>query len=290
MKSAGFFSQDSAYHMETVSRTIDIRKTFRESNSLIINSLPSFFIRLIEKLIHQDEMNSTIYRHRDKSGIPFIDDVLADWNVKVIIKGTENIAREGRFVFAANHPVGGIDSLAFFSALGSIFTDVISPSNELLNVIPNLRPLLLGVNVFGRNTRETAEAINDLFRSDSQILIFPAGEVSRRTKGIISDIPWQKSFISKSIQHKRDIVPVFISGQNSGLFYNVARLRKILGLKTYLETILLPREMMNQHNSSVTVTFGKVVPFQSLTDDKSHFEWAQTVKEIVYEIPVPDNE
>lgn len=263
-------------------KIIDIEKEFKGSSSVLLRSLPSFVIRLIEKLIRQDEMNATIYRSRDKTGIPFIQEVLKNWNVSIDVYGRERIPSGGRFVFAANHPVGGIDALSFFSVVGDLFPDTISPSNELLNAIPNLRPLLLGLNVFGKNSKDTAGELNKLFESDKQILIFPAGEVSRRKHGIISDIPWQKSFITKSVQYKRDIVPVFISGRNSNLFYNVARIRKILGIKMYIETILLPREMMNQHNSTVTIVFGEPISYQTFTRELTHSEWARFVKEKVY--------
>jgi putative hemolysin len=105
--------------------------------------------------------------------------------------------------------------------------------------------------------------------------------VSRRKKGVISDPVWQKSFITKAIQHKRDIIPIHISGRNSNLFYIVANLRKFLGIKMYIETLLLPREMMKQRNSSVTLTIGRVIPYQTFTKEESHWEWAQVVKEIV---------
>jgi putative hemolysin len=116
-------------------------------------------------------------------------------------------------------------------------------------------------------------------------LIFPSGEVSRRKKGIICDSIWQKSFITKAVQHKRDIIPVHISGRNSNLFYNVANLRTFLGIKMYVETMLLPNEMMNQRNSTITVTIGKVFPYQTFTTEYSHLEWAQKIRSIVYSLP-----
>ena len=272
--------------MEDITKTVDIEKVILNSKSGFVHSLPKFIIKLIIKTIHQDEMNSTIHRNRDKSGVPFINCVLDEWNVKVVVKGDENIAVSGRYVFVANHPVGGIDALSFLSAIYRYFPNVVSPSNELFVYIPQLKPVILGVNVFGRNTKETIEELNRLFESDSQIMIFPAGEVSRRNKGAISDPVWQKSFITKSVQCKRDIVPVHISGKNSKSFYFVASLRKWLGIKLYIETILLPREMMNKRNSSITLTIGKPIPWQHFSNIKSQNEWAQYVKEVVYSIPL----
>ncbi len=251
--------------MSAVPKVIDIRKAFRNSDSRFFRSLPGFAIRLVEKLIRQDEMNATINRSRNKTGVPFINDVLEGWNVKVDVRGGSNIPPAGRFIFASNHPVGGMDALAFYSMVYSFFPDVKSPTNELLGQIPNLRPVMLGINVFGRNSREIVSEIEELFRSDTQILIFPSGEVSRRKNGVIADPVWQKTFVTKAIQYKRDIIPVHIGGRNSNLFYFVANLRKRLGIKMFIESALLPREMMNQRDSTVTLTVGKAIPWHSLT-------------------------
>lgn len=272
--------------MEEIVKVIDIEKALSKSKSGLLRSLPGFFIRLLARFIRQDEMNATIYRSRHLNGVPFIKDVLEGWKVKVVIHGGENLPPSGRFIFAANHPVGGIDALAFYSAVYSYFPEVISPTNELLDLIPNLRPVMLGINVFGKNTREKAAQLDELFESDTQILIFPSGEVSRRENGIISDPVWQKTFITKAIRHKRDIIPVHISGRNSGLFYFVARLRKRLGIRMYIETAFLPREMMKQRNSTVTITIGNPISYISLTPDRTHTEWAKEIKETVYRLPL----
>ncbi|HUX56907.1 MAG TPA: 1-acyl-sn-glycerol-3-phosphate acyltransferase [Bacteroidales bacterium] len=270
--------------MEEITKTIDIEKAIRSSKSKFVKSLPKFIIILIEKLVRQDEMNDTIHRNRNKTGVPFVNSVLKEWNVDVDVNGGENVPKSGRFVFVANHPVGGMDALAFLSAIYRFFPNVISPSNQLFSYIPNLKPVILGVNVFGTNTKDTVEKFNQLFESDAQIMIFPAGIVSRRKKGVISDPLWQKTFITKAVQHKRDIIPVYIEGRNSNLFYTVDRVRKFLGIKISLEIILLPREMHKQRNSSVTMSIGKVIPWQTFTTEKSQIEWAQFVKNLVYRL------
>jgi putative hemolysin len=273
--------------MSQAKKIIDLEKVMRNSESKFVRSLPGFIIRILEKLVHQDEMNDTINKNSDKTGVPFINAVLGYWNVKIITKGSENIPSSGRFVFVANHPVGGIDALSFFSTIYRHFPNVISPSNQLLNYIPNLQPVMLGVNVFGTNTRDTAEKINLLFASDDQIMIFPAGTVSRRRKGKISDITWQKTFISKSVQYHRDVIPVHISGRNSTLFYFSANVRKFLRIKMAVEIILLPREMMKQRNSSFTLTIGKPVSYLTLAELYNNNDGAQKIKSMVYSLQSP---
>jgi putative hemolysin len=271
--------------MENFEKTIDIEKAIRSGENKTLRSLPGFIINLLRKFVCEDEINATIYRSRHLTGVPFLIDVLDAWNVKVNITGGDNLPPAGRFIFAANHPVGGVDALSIFSTIYKYYPSVVSPANQLLNYIPNLRPLVFGLDVFGKASRDTASKLDELYESDVQIMIFPAGEVSRRNRGIISDIVWQKSFITKAVQHRRDVIPVHISGRNSNLFYNVASLRKKLGIKMYIETLLLPREMIRQRNTTTTVTLGKPVSYQTFTAEKTHAEWAQNVKEIVYSLP-----
>jgi putative hemolysin len=271
--------------MSDTSKVIDIEKVIRESKSKFVSSLPMFIIRFIQRVVHQDEMNECINTNSNKTGVPFVNDVLAYWNVKVVVNGGENVPSSGRFIFVANHPVGAMDALSFLSTIYRFFPNVISPSNQLLTYIPNLRPVMLGVNVFGINTKETVEKLNHLFESDAQIMIFPAGTVSRRSRGKISDVVWQKTFVTKAVQFKRDIIPVHISGRNSNLFYFVANLRKLLRIKMAIEIILLPRDMMKQRNSTVTMTIGEVIPYESLTRGVNQNEWAQRIKSAVYNIP-----
>jgi len=271
--------------MEEVEKAIDLEKAIRNSDSAFFKSLPGFVINIMKRIVHEDDLNSSIYRSRHLQNIPFINDILDGWNVKVQSEGLDNIPATGRFIFAANHPVGGMDALSLFSSAGSVCPNIISPSNQVLSIIPNIRDLMVGLNVFGRQTKETAAKLHQLFDSDNHILIFPAGEVSRRTKGIIEDPDWQKTFITKAIEYKRDIIPAYITGRNSNLFYSVASLRKFLGIKMYIETMLLPREMLKLRGKPMTITFGKPISWQTFTPDQTHAEWAQMVKGIVYSIP-----
>ena len=270
--------------MEEITKTIDIEKVIRNSNSSFLKSFPKFVIILITKIIGQDDLNLMIYHNRNSQGVLFIIGALKYWNVKVEVSGAENIPKTGRYIFVANHPVGGMDALSVLSVIYRHYPDIVAPANELLNIIPNLQPLIFSVNVFGKTSKDRALKLSELYESDTQIFTFPAGEVSRRKKGVISDIEWQKSFIPKAIQFERDVIPIFISGKNSNFFYFVANFRKLLGIKMYIETLLLPREMLRQRNSTVKVYIGKPIPSSEFTEEMTHFEWAQKVKEIVYSL------
>lgn len=270
--------------MEKIEKIVDIEKEMRSSEKSFFRKMPRFFIRIIEKVICQDEMNSYIHKIRHLEGIPFVNASLKSLNIELDVHGAENLPSGDRFIFAANHPYGSIDTLACFSMAAKYYNDIKSVSNELMKRIPNFSPLMVGVNVFGQNSKEAAARLNSLFESGSHIIYFPSGEVSRRINGVISDSAWQKTFITKAVQYKRDIIPVFISGRNSELFYRIASIRKFLGIKIFIESMLLPREMMRKRNTTVTLTVGKVIPYQTFTKEFSHQEWAQKVKSKVYEL------
>ncbi len=276
--------KETRIQMKDEKKVINIEQVIRSSGSGFIRSLPLFLIRLLEKIVHQDEMNDAIWTNRSREGVPFINGVLKFWNIGIKVIGEENIPENGRFVFVSNHPVGAFDALTLYSTIYRFFPEIKSPTNQLLNNIPNLQPVMLGVNVFGINTKETVIKLNELFASGEQILIFPAGTVSRRRKGVISDIEWQKTFITKSIQHNRDVIPVHISGRNSNLFYFTANLRKFLHIRTGFEIILLPREMMKQRNSTFTITFGRPVSHQELIMKYNNSRGAELFKKLVYSL------
>jgi putative hemolysin len=265
-------------------QVIDVEKAIRNSDSGFVRRLPKFVVALIRRIIHERELNEAIQNSDPKTGMEFIDGLLANWKVTINAEGTENIPQKGRFIFTANHPLGGLDALAFLSTVHRFFPEVGSPSNELFEYIPHLRPVIIGINVFGKNSREKIIRLDEKFNSDIQIVIFPAGEVSRRVRGKVTHGEWKKTFISKAIQHQRDVIPVHILGKNSSLFYFIANLRKFLGIRMYFETILLPREMLRQRNSTITLKIGKPIPWQELANGQSHHDWAEEVKRICYSL------
>ena len=106
--------------------------------------------------------------------------------------------------------------------------------------------------------------------------------MSKRNPVKISDLPWNKFFIHKAIQYKRDVIPVHVQARNSQLFYNIASFRKIFRIESNLEMFLLPREMFNKSGKTITITFGKPIAYKTFDKSRTHLEWAQKVREYVY--------
>lgn len=249
--------------------------------------LPGFFLKFLKKLIHQDDMNDILTKYNDFEGIEFIDKALYDtFKIKPVVEGLENIQNTNnqRFIFCANHPLGGLDGLFFISTIGKILGQTKAIINDLLLNIKPLRPLFVGVNLYGGKTRETIKILDEVFASDCQLLFFPAGLVSRKRNGIIKDLEWKGTFIKQAVKHKRDIVPVYIDGKLSNFFYNFAKIRESLGIKFNYELILLPKEMFKQKNKTLTLRIGKPLSYSILNNTRSADEWATLLKDHVYNI------
>jgi len=263
---------------------IDVDKVIAAKSPRLQKALPRFIIRYIKRIIHQDEINEVLALHGDKQGIEFIDSILKFMNVTYQVEGIENINAEGRYLFASNHPLGGLDGMILIHLLGQKFADVKFPVNDLLMNISQLHSVFIPVNKHGAQLSQNAKILEDAYASNTQILYFPAGLCSRKQNGIIEDLEWKKSFITKAIKHQRDIVPVYFSGRNSNFFYNLAKIRAFLGIKANIEMLYLVDEMFQQKGKNITVKIGNPYSYNFFDNSRQPKSWATWVKKRVYEM------
>ncbi|MFC2152439.1 1-acyl-sn-glycerol-3-phosphate acyltransferase [Bacteroidota bacterium] len=263
---------------------IDIAKIINESNTTVLKKLPGFIIKWLEKIIMQDEINRVLTKYDDFLGKDFLIKMIDEFNLTLEIEGKENLPENGKCFFAANHPFGVIDGLVLTHTVSEKYGTLKAIGNDAFMYLPQLRPLIAAVNVFGSSSRDYVRALDETFNSGISITHFPAGEVSRRYKGKVQDTDWQKSFITKAISSKRDIVPFYFYGRNSRLFYFINTIRRMLGIKLNIELLLLPREMFNKRNKTIKVKIGKPIAYKTLDDSLSAWEWAQRVRSQVYDL------
>jgi len=263
---------------------INIDTVIKESNSMKLKRLPGFIIKWIEKIIRQEEMNQILTKYSDCTGIEFLPKIIEEFNITIEVDGMENLPESGRCFFLSNHPFGIIDGLVLTKIVADKYRVLRSIGNEVFMLIPHLRTLIAAVNVFGRNSKEYVTVLENIYDSDIPITHFPAGEVSRLYSGKIQDCQWQKSFITKATSFKRDIVPFYIYGRNSGFFYFLSLVRRVLGIKTNIELILLPREMFRKKNKTIKVIIGKPIPYQKFDKTFSPWVWADKVRRYVYNL------
>jgi putative hemolysin len=263
---------------------VDVDAIFRNRNPHIYRLLPRFVLNYIKRTIHQDKINEALTKFSDRYGLDFLADTLDFYGIKYTVTGEENIPLKGRYIFISNHPLGGLDGMVFMDLVGRYHNNLKFIVNDLLLNLKNLEPLFIPVNKHGRQSLEYVRKIEELYRSDKQVLYFPAGLCSRKQRGRIMDLEWKKNFIKKAVEHKRDIVPVHFEGKNSAFFYRLANLRQSLGIKANIEMFYLPDEMFRQKNKKIHVTIGKPVPYSYFDNTRTHAQWAEEIKKTVYDL------
>ena len=268
--------------MTSVPKVIDVELALQEKIPDIYKKIPGVLIRLMEKVIRQADMNRMIHESSHLNGIPLVDWVLDQFGVNIVVKGKKLIPKKGMYIYPANHPIGGLDGLAIVSVVEKIHPLIKFVANDLLRVIKGFDSISLYIARFGQINRRNAILINKTLASEAQLLVQPAGTVSKRNPVKIRDLAWNKFFIHKAIQYKRDVIPVHVQARNSRLFYNIASFRKIFRIKSNLEMFLLPREMFNKSGKTITITFGIPIAYKTFDDSRTHLEWAQKVREYVY--------
>ena len=138
------------------------------------------------------------------------------------------------------------------------------------------------MNKLGGQGRELAAKLDEAFAGDKQMVYFPAGLCSRKIDGVIQDLPWKKTFITKSRKFQRDVIPIWFSGQNSPRFYRIDALRNFLKLKLNIAMLTLPSEVFKCRNKQFKMVIGKPIPWQTFTGERTDAEWAEYVRDIVY--------
>jgi len=261
---------------------INIEAQIKNSNSSFLKSLPHFIIKRLAKLSMQDEINRILTKYENDVGIGFLPKVLEELNIHVEVTGLENLPDSGKCFFVANHPFGIADGLILTSIVASKYGDFKAIGNEVFALIPQLRPLIAAVNVFGANPKIYLHELDKVYHSEIPITHFPAGMVSRIRNWKIRDAVWQKSFISKSVSCERNIVPFYFYGRNSILFYTVFLFLKTFRIQANLELALLPRELFKKRNKTISVKIGKPIIYQTLDKSKNQHEWANYLQNMAY--------
>jgi 1-acyl-sn-glycerol-3-phosphate acyltransferase len=272
---------ESVAHHKKI-QPIDIKAVFYNKNPKLALLIPGFIYRYLKHIIHEEDINEFLKKHGEKQNLNFIDAAIEDFNVNIRLEGAENIPSKGRFIIAANHPLGGFDGIVLMKIMSGYFTEFRFLVNDILLNLKNIQDLFIPINKHGKQASKSAEQIEKAFESNAQILTFPAGLVSRKIHGQIMDLPWHKNFIAKSIRHQRDIIPVHFSGRNTNFFYRLAKLRKFLGIKANIEMLYLVDETYRHRNENLVVKFGESIPWQTFDRSKKPTEWAKWVKEKVY--------
>lgn len=264
---------------------IDIKQVLKQKSPSMAGKIPGFVVDYLIRTVHQDELNDILSRYRDKQGAAFMQELIGYFDLTLETVNADKLPAEGRYIFASNHPLGGLDGICLSAVIGAHYQGKIKYLvNDLLLYLTNLKSIFVPINKHGAQAKENARLIDEAYASDNQVVTFPAGLCSRKIKGKIQDTEWKKSFIQKAVEHKRDVVPVYFDGKNSNFFYRLANFRKALGIQMNYEMIYLPDEMFRSKHKTYCIYFGKPIPWQTFDSSKKPAEWAEWVRGIAYKL------
>lgn len=268
--------------MSTPKKYIDVDKIIQQKNPRLYSLIPGFLLSYIKRILHQDELNKDLEAIAPYKGAEKMRKFLEIHSITTSLHGSELIPTQGRFIFVSNHPFGGPDGILLMSVISEFFPNIKFLVNDILMHLPDMDEVFLPINKHGKNPKEYFKIIDDAYTSDAQIIVFPAGIVSRKVQGVITDLEWQKSCVSHAKKYKRDIIPLYIHGTNSKFFYNLASLRKRLRIQANIEMFYLVDELYKHKNETIHITFGKPIPYTHFTAEKKDAVWAQELKRITY--------
>jgi len=269
-------------------KTIDIDSILQSKMGAKAKWVPRPLVSWLKHIIHQDQVNAYLWDSRDKVGTEWLEECVRYLQMSLKLEGMENLPdkNDGRlYTIVSNHPLGGADGVALGAIIGRHFDSRFRYLvNDLLMNLPGLAPLCIPINKTGKQSRSFPAMVKAGFESENHMLMYPAGICSRRQKdGSIRDIPWTKTFIVKSVEYQRDVIPIHFSGQNSNFFYKLANFSDRY-LPFNLAMLFLVDEMYKNVGKTFEIKIGKPIPWQTFDKSKTPQQWAQYVQDIVYSL------
>lgn len=269
-------------------KTIDINDILKSKMGSKAKYVPAPLVKWLKHIVHQDEVNKYLWESRNLTGVEWLEDCMRYLDMTLDIVGKENLPdkNDGKlYTFVSNHPLGGEDGVALGAVIGRHYDGKFRYLvNDLLMNLPGLAPLCIPINKTGSQSRSFPAMVESGFRSDNHMLMFPAGLCSRRINGKIHDLPWKKTFITKSVETHRDVVPIHFGGRNSDFFYTLANICKALGIKFNIAMLFLVDEMYKNVHKSFRIAIGKPIPWQTFDKSRTPAQWAQYVQDEVYKL------
>lgn len=269
-------------------KTIDVEKILNDKMGARAKWVPGFVVRYLRHIVHEDFVNQFLWEARDLQGTPWLEACLRFQKVSIEVEGKEHLPAKdsGRLcTFVSNHPLGGIDGVAIGSVIGRYYDDRFRYLvNDLLMNLPGLAPLCIPINTTTKKSRSFPQIIEEGFRGDYHVLMFPAGLCSRRHHGVIADLPWKKTFITKSIETRRDVVPIYFDGQNSNFFYRLSNISDRYVKKVNIAMLYLADEMVKNNGKTFRIKIGEPIPWQTFDKSRTAQEWTAFVREKVYSL------
>lgn len=261
---------------------IDIEAVLRGKAPRLARWVPGFVVSYLKRIVHEREINEIIALGWELPPREFIHLVFERMQIRYTVDGLDRLDPRKRYLFASNHPFGGMDGMMLADELIGHFGDVRVVVNDLLMNIAPLSPLWVPVNKHGAQNAAYARRFDEAMFGELPVLTFPAGLCSRRHGGVVADPEWKTSFVKRAYASQREIVPIFVEGELSDFFYRLSNLRTRLGVKFNIEMLYLADEMFRQRGRSFRIRVGDPIPAEELAACGSLREQTEYVRTKTY--------
>lgn len=264
---------------------IDFEQVIRDRFPNNHISLPVFY--LLKKIAHINDFNRMFASLEPKMNVEFMKGVINYLQLNVKVYGSENLHKnDSPSIFASNHPLGALDAVTIGSVLGDIYGENIKfYANEILNELKPLKDMFLPIYKYGMQSRENVAVVKTFFETKQHLITFPAGATSRMRKNKLQDLVWHKNFIQKSIEHHRNVVPLYFDAKNSSFFYALQHIREFIRSNKNFEMLFLPSEIFKQKGNLFNLYIGDPINWQFFDRTKTPTQWAAFVKDKSYQLP-----
>ncbi|MCG7531081.1 lysophospholipid acyltransferase family protein [Psychrobium sp. MM17-31] len=215
---------------------------------------------ILRDLLHEKDFVDFSQRYPHLTGLDFVEQVLQyfDFTYSVRDSELERIPATGRCVIVANHPIGSLDGLALIKLVSEVRKDFKVVANQLLMTLEPLHELLIPVNnMQGGTAKENINRMHKVLSDEGVVIMFPCGEVSRLRPNGVKDGKWHSGFLRLATSMKAPVLPIFVDGKNSPLFYSLSMIYKPLS------TLFLVKEMFKQRSKNLPMRIGNLIPFES---------------------------
>jgi putative hemolysin len=214
-------------------------------------------LALVRRLTRIDDVEALVAAQAEKRGATFIDGFFEDLDFSYVVSDADKarIPAAGRVVIVANHPLGAMDALALLRTVLGLRSDVRVVANELLMCVDGLAGHFLPFDMFAVRPRKSqVAAFGRALEREEALVMFPSGDVSRLTSSGLRDRTWLRGAAHLAYKHHASVLPVFIGGRNSWVFYVLSFLSRTV------TALLLPQQIFHQRGRAIRLTIGDPIP------------------------------
>lgn len=217
---------------------------------------------VLRRLLQYDRAVSIGARVLDLPGTGALEFMRRYLAMQIQIDGAGHIPRRGGFMMVVNHPTGIADGIVVYELLKVRRPDMIFFANkDIVDVVPGLGGHIIPVEWerHKRNPQKSRSILAHAARScrdGRAVVLFPSGRLGHMTWRGLRERPWQPTAVNLSRKFDLPILPVYLGGHNSLLFYLFSL------LSNELRDITLLHELLNKRGHRIRVAVGETIdPF-----------------------------